>query len=129
MNITHAFAKYGARPKNARWSVSAFAEDGSLVVSLWQHHFGKSANGVLPYVDRLSRWRGPGNDLLREHLQQAQAADAPVRAIIASTPNPELVDAGEDGSKIKKEFHLLERLVGRVVEFDGDAFVLHFAAH
>jgi hypothetical protein len=99
-----------------------------LIVSFWQHYFAKSDDGALIYRDRLSRWRGAGNELLREHLRIAYDQQLPIRAIVASTPNPDRVDAGEDGSKIKKEFHLLDRMVGQVAEFDSDYFTVRFTS-
>ena len=127
LSISQAFARLGAKPKNIRTSVSAFAEDGTLVLSLWEHYFERSADGVLPYVDRLSRWPGsPGNTLLGQHLREAHERNAQVRAIVAHTRNRAVVDAGEDASKIKKEFHILEGFTGEIVEFDGDNVVIHF---
>lgn len=127
LKLSQAFKKLGAQPENFRYSISAFAEDGSLVVSLWEHYFGKAENGILPYVDRLSRWPGSrGNTLLREHLRKAVADGALVRAIVAHTKDRHVIDSGEDGSKIKKEFHILEPHVGKIVKFDGDSFVIHF---
>ena len=34
---TSAFARYGAKLTNPQWSVSAFGDDGCLVLSLWQN--------------------------------------------------------------------------------------------
>ena len=41
LGISEAFAKYGATLRNPQWSVSAWAREGSLVVSLWDHHYRK----------------------------------------------------------------------------------------
>ena len=47
LGFAEAFAKYGARLKNVNWSVCALASDGSLAVSLWQHHIKKDGNALV----------------------------------------------------------------------------------
>jgi hypothetical protein len=126
LNLSQAFKKLNAKPENINYSVSAFAEDGTLVVSLWQHYFGKAQDGILPYTDRLSRWSGRGNANLAKHLEVAIRDGSGVRAIIAHTTDRQAIDVGVPGNKVKKEFHLLEGFVGKVVDFDGDSFTIHF---
>jgi hypothetical protein len=60
---------------------------------------------VLVYEDRLSRWSGNelGNALLRRHLDEAARSDLPVRVIIATAEDPDLVDRGSDASKTGKD--------------------------
>jgi hypothetical protein len=88
----------------------------------------KSVDGKLRYADRLSRWHGNqlGNDLLRKHLAQAFAGNYPVRYLSAHTDHPELVDQGHDASTVKKAFAVRPELVGHIISFDGDAFVIDF---
>lgn len=128
LGFTEAFAKFGAKPVNPMWAVSAIAEDGSLVISCWAHLCKSGGKGVLVYADCLSRWGGNemGCNLLRSHLQQAVAENLPVRMVVATTAETELVDKGHDASKVKKTFHVREKVVGRVVSFDGDNYVIEY---
>lgn len=128
LGFVEAFSKYGAQLANPMWAVSAIAKDGSLVISCWAHHFHAPEKGVLRYEDRLSRWSGnsPGNDLLRSHLASAQKDRLLVRLVVATTEDTEAVDSGHDASKVRKTFHVRNDVVGRIVEFDGDRFVIDF---
>lgn len=128
LGYVEAFARHGAKLANPQWAVSAIAEDGALVVSCWHHVFKPAGRGVLAYEDRLSRWSGNelGNALLRRHLEQAVADSLPVRVIVATAEDPDLVDRGSDASKTRKTFHIPELGEGRVAEFDGDRFVIEF---
>ena len=106
---------------------STYSDDGALVLSLWDHYFGVLHDGILPHADRLSRWHGgPGNELLRDHLQEAFHAHTPVRAIVAKASDSAVVDAGADASKFKKECRICGGFMGRIVAFDGDRFEIHF---
>lgn len=126
LGFTEAFARFGARPVNSMWAVSALAEDGALVISCWAHLCKSGGRGVLVYADRLSRWSGNelGCKLLRTHLQDAIAGNLPVRMVVATTTETEVVDTGHDASKVKKTFHVREEVVGQVVSFDGDNYVI-----
>ena len=129
MNFTTAFARYKAKLKNPNWAVSATADDGSIVISCWSHYFKPAKNGILPYVDSLSRWNGSnaaGNNLLRTHLEQAIADNLDVRLVIATTNDEAAVDRGDDASKLSNTFGVREDLVGKVILFDGDNFVIEF---
>jgi hypothetical protein len=128
LGFVEAFRKFGARPANPMWAVSAIADDGALVVSFWAHHCRTGGNGVLVCSDRLSRWSGNelGNSLLLEHLGRAMAENLPVRMVVATTTDIQAVESGHDGSKVRKTFHVREDLVGRVASFDGDNYVVEF---
>ena len=130
MNFTTAFARYGAKPKNSSWAVSAIASDGSVVISCWSHYFkAKRTDGSLPYVDSLSRWNGSnalGNDLLRTHVAQAFSEKLDVRLVIATANDTAAVDRGEDASKLSNTFGVREDLIGKITQFDGDHFVIEF---
>jgi hypothetical protein len=80
------------------------------------------------YEDRLSRFAHnvAGTNLARGHLEQALREQLPVRVVIATSGDPAAVDAGGSGSEQANEFHVREDLAGRVVEFDGDRFVIEF---
>lgn len=127
LNLTTAFHRYGAKLANPQWAVSAMNDKGELVVSCWTHYL-KGGNGKLLYTDRLSRWDGNslGNNLMREHLEEAVAKNLPVRLVKATTNDVALVDSGGDASKATNTFGVREDVVGRVASFDGDEFVIEF---
>ncbi len=129
MSFTEAFAKYGASLANPQWAFSAIAQDGSLVISCWQHKFTRPEQGMLRYTDCLSRWKRlstSGKKLFIEHLRKAHDEKLAVRLVIVSTEDTAKVDSGEDASRLRKSFHIREDFVGQVVSFDGDAYVIDF---
>lgn len=125
MNFTDAFARYGATLRNAQWAVSAIADE-QLVLSCWSHYFSPAREGIMIYEDRLSRWKGPGSNLLREHLEQAQKEDLPVRLVMARAEDTAAIDSGSAASAVKKTYTAREDVIGKVVEFDGDLFRVEF---
>lgn len=129
LNFTDAFATYGAKLANPQWAVSAIAEDGSLVLSCWQHMI-TIEKGVWRYSDRIwpSRRQTPGMNLLIKHLDQALKEKLRVRIVIVSTNEAGIlvVDKGEDASRLRKEFGVREDYIGQVVSLDGDAYVIEF---
>jgi hypothetical protein len=127
MTLSRAFNVYGARLANIRWANSAIAGDGAVVMSCWKPFLDISEPGVLRYRDALSRWRGPnpvGADLLGKHLGQALEQDLPVRLVIATAEDAAAIDRG-DTSKVT-EFHAKKTHTGRVLEYDGDKFIVEF---
>jgi hypothetical protein len=120
LTITEAFARYGATLKNPQWSVSAWAPDGSLVVSLWDHHYRKGPPGTMEFADTFKRWSGHGNTEFRENAAKAFAEVSRVRLVIVKTKQIGRVQAGEDAKTIPKEYFLREDLVGRVIELLDD---------
>lgn len=127
IGIKEAFAKYGATLNNVQWSVSAWAPDGSLVVSLWAHHYRKGPLGTAEYSDSLARWSGAGNTEFRRNIAEAFAKRSKVRLIVASTLETKHVQSGQDASKIKKDFDAKTYLVGEVVELVGENYVFRFS--
>ena len=125
-SISDAFARYGATLKNPNWSVSAWAPDGSLVVSMWQHHYRKGPAGSIEFADSASRWRGPGNNEFRANIAAALTGGKRLRLVIVRTEDPAYVQSGKDASKIKKTFHIRDDFIGEVTEFDGDRYVVRF---
>ena len=123
LGFAEAFAKYGAKLKNVNWSVCAEAKDGSLVVSLWQHHIKKEGNALV-CKDTMQRWSGPGKNELRECLTLAMKTNQAISLVIATTPTPELVDAGNDASKIQKSFSVRSDLIGKVTLLEHEAFAI-----
>lgn len=126
LGLKAAFARYGAALRNVQWSVSAWNDNGELVASLWDHHTRRSPPATLEFADSADRWSGPGNKEFRENLDRAFREKSPVRLVIARTTEVARVEAGEDASKIKKEFHPREELVGKVIEWDGTHYAIRF---
>jgi len=87
MNRTEAFAKYGAKLKNCVWSVAAKNNRGELVLSLWKQYF-KPGDGVITYIDKASRWKGPGNNEFRLYLDSAFKNGQIIRAVIPAMRKP-----------------------------------------
>lgn len=127
LGFAEAFGKYGAKLKNVNWSVCATAPDGSLVVSLWSHHFRRADDGTLICSDTTERWSGPGKNEFRAALISALANDQIVRLVIATASDPRMVEAGGDASKVQKEFSVRTDLIGRVIEYDGERYAIQFS--
>jgi hypothetical protein len=126
LGIQAAFSRYGAGLRNVQWSVSAWTADGSLVVSLWDHHRRKGPPGTLEFVGSTDRWAGPGNQEFRRNVAEAFNKGSKVRLVIVRTEEPARVEAGEDASKLKKEFFIRDDLVGEVIEWDGTKYAFRF---
>ncbi len=119
MSLVAAFGKFGSKPSNRLRGLSAMAADGALVLNCSAEYFGHPEKGVLRYEDRLSR-EAVGTkctDLLSQHLTRARDAALPVRMIV--TP----VDSG---SRRSLRYHVRVDLVGKIVKFDGDHFIVDF---
>lgn len=128
LGFVEAFARFGAKPVNPMWAVSATAKDGAVVISCWAHLFSKAGADTLEYVDSLSRWGGNvhGTKLLKEHLELAHAENRPIRMVVATAKDVQQLQKVSDASTIEKTFHVRADLVGRLISFDGDQFVIHF---
>jgi len=119
MSLAEAFGKFGSKPSNRLRALSAMAADGALVLNCLPQYFGHPERGVLRYEDRLSR-EAVGTkctDLLSEHLTLARDAALPVRMVV--TP----VDSG---GRRSQGSHVRVDLIGKVVKFDGDHFIVDF---
>jgi hypothetical protein len=126
VGLKDAFARYGATLRNVQWSVSAWTPAGELVVSLWEHHRRKGEPGSLEFADSADRWSGPGNKEFRDNLNKAFREQSRVRLIIVHTDEVARVEAGEDASKVKKEFFVRDDLIGQATEWDGTHFAFRF---
>ncbi len=126
LGMTEAFAKYGAALKNAQWSVSAWAPDGSIVVSLWNHHWRKSPPGTMEFSGSFDRWSGHGNAEFRENVARAFAAKSKVKLVIVKTDQIARVEAGDDASALRKEFFVRDDVVGEVSSLAGPNYVFRF---
>jgi hypothetical protein len=121
LNLVDAFAKYGGKPANRLYSLSAMAADGAMILGCASTRFAHPAPGVLRYEDRLSRdpTHSAESARLGTHLSLARDGKLPVRmVVIAGKVNKE----GTTG----REIHIRSDLIGSVVEFDGDRYVVDF---
>ncbi len=126
MKITEAFAKFCAKQTNIQWSVSSFSPDGELVVSLWDQFFEKRSKNTMTYVDRVTRWNGLGNKEFRRNIDHAYRNNIKVRAIIAKTKRPDVVEAGGAASSLGNTFHPKEKWIGDIILWNGDDFEIEF---
>ena len=122
MNLTliDAFRRFGAKPASRLSSLSAMAADGAMVLKCLPAHFGHPARGVLRYETSLSAAKADSKVVtaLSEHLTRARDASLPVRMIVTF---PDGEKTGKSGS-----YHVRPDLTGKIVEFDGDRFVIDF---
>ena len=121
LSLVDAFGKFGAKPTNRLRALSAMAEDGAMVLNCAQPQFGHPAKGVLRYEDKLSREAADSKliELLGQHLALARDGELPIRMIVTS-----VLTAGS--GKSGRSFHVRPDLVGKVVKFDGDHFIIDF---
>jgi hypothetical protein len=126
LGYAEAFAKYGAKLKNVQWSVCAEAPDGSLVVSLWQHHFLPPNGGAAICRGRFDRWKGPGNKEFRKNVHRAFDTQQRVRVVISHTSQPQQVEAGADASRLNNSFSVRQDWVGHVLRIAGDEYEFEF---
>jgi hypothetical protein len=121
LRLIDAFGRFGAKPSNRLQALSAMAADGAMVLTCSHAHFGHPSKGVLRYEDRLSRESPDSKDtqLLGQHLTLARDGALPVRMVVASR-------AGDKNAGQSPSFHVRPDLVGTVVKFDGDHFIVDF---
>lgn len=125
MGIDREFGRYGAKLVNRAWAVSALTDEPpQLVVSIWQHNIDTS-DGRWVYDDSLARWKGPGKNLLKEHLALAQRDRLPLRAVVATQHNRADVLVNPD-KQPRNTFQARPDWMGRVELLDGDRFSLVF---
>lgn len=122
MNLTliDAFRRFGAKPQSRLSSLSAMAADGAMVLNCLPSHFGHPAPGILRYETSLSAADADSKVVtaLGEHLTRARDASLPVRMVVTF---PEREKTGKGGG-----YHVRPDLTGKIVEFDGDRFVIDF---
>jgi hypothetical protein len=119
LSLVEAFGKFGSKPLNRLHALSAMAADGAMVLNCSPAYFGHPAQGVLRYEDRLSREAAgaKNTELLGQHLTLARDADLPVRMIVTSVATEK---------KRSVSCHVRSDLIGKVVKFDGDHFIVDF---
>jgi len=74
----------------------------------------------------VNRWKGPGNNEFRANVARAFVEQSNVKLVVVRTEETARVEAGEDASKIKKDFHTKPEVVGKVVEWDGEEYAFRF---
>ena len=119
LSLVDAFGKFGAKPHNRVYGLSAMAADGAVVLNCSKAYFGHPSPGVLRYEDRLSRESSESKEsvLLSQHLTLALEGALPVRMVVMST------EGDERGGR---RFHVRSDLIGKLVKFDGDHFTIDF---
>ena len=122
LSLTAAFEKLGAKPCGRMRSASAIALDGALVLNCAHTLFGHPSRGVLRYEDKLSRGGTSVREAeqLRQHLILARDGGLTVRMVITTA----LTDV--NGDRSSRTFHARPDLAGKVVQFDGDHFIVDF---
>lgn len=127
-----AFKSLGASLKNPQWSFSALADDGSVVISCWSDFFvRKEEHGlrdVMRYRDHLQRveHNKPGHAEIRSLLELAWQQKRAIRVVIARAGDPRALSAGRSASSPGNSFAPRQDLIGELVDFDGDMFVIDF---
>lgn len=121
LNLTEAFGRFGAKPSTRLGTISAMAADGAMVLACSHGFFRHPAEGVLRYEDKLSRVDESSRDteLLGRHLTLARDGALPIRMVVAA-----LTTARND--RRTRSFHVRPDLIGKVVKFDGDHFIIDF---
>jgi hypothetical protein len=119
LSLLDAFARYGAKPSSRLRALSAMAADGAVVLNCASSCFGHPSPGVLRYEDKLSREPADSKEtvLLGQHLALARDGALPIR-MVAKAVSEQKPDV--------RSFHVRADLVGRVVSFDGDHFIVDF---
>jgi hypothetical protein len=117
MSLAEAFGRYGATTQRVTRRLSMIAADGALILGCSARYFHRPTAGVLRYEDKLSREAAtPGSPRIsREHLDLALNGKLPVRLIV-------ITSNGHAASTV----HVRQDLVGSVVDFDGDHYIIDF---
>jgi hypothetical protein len=121
LNLIDAFGKFGAKPSNRLRALSAIAADGAMVLNCDQACFRHPERGVLRYENRLSKeppaLKDADAELLGRHLTLARDGALPVRMVVTFLA---------DEKSGTRRCHVRPDLIGKVVTFDGDHFVVDF---
>ena len=122
LSLVDAFARFGAKPANRLRGQSAIASDGAVVLSCSYSKFGHPTAGVLRYEGKVSKGgeEAAVNDLLGQHLQKARDGDLPIRLVVMTS----VEDAARN--KVSRSFHVRPDLIGKLVSFDGESYVVDF---
>jgi len=119
LSLVDAFGKFGAKPHNRVHSLSAMAADGAMVLNCSKSYFVHPSPGVLRYEDKLSREPADSkvSAYLGQHLTLARDGALPVRMVVTSVA---------DDERGRRTFHVRSDLIGKLIKFDGDHFIVDF---
>jgi len=122
LSLVDAFGRFGAKPVNRLRGQSAIATDGALVLSCSYSKFGHPAQGVLRYEGKVAKDGEDSaiNDQLGQHLKLAHEGDLPVRLVVMTSTE----DVAKN--KVSRSFHVRPDLIGKLVSFDGESYVVDF---
>ena len=122
LSLVDAFGRFGAKPADRLRGLSAIASDGSLVLSCTHSRFGHPQQGVLRYESKVTTadTPAPRENLLGQHLTMAREGDLPVRMVVMTASN------AANATKVTRSFHIRQDLIGKLVSFDGDNYVVDF---
>jgi hypothetical protein len=122
LSLVDAFARLGAKPANRLRGQSAITADGALVLSCDYAKFGHPSQGVLRYEGKLAKdgEEVAINDQLGKDLTVARDGNFPVRLVIMTTTT------NSTTNKVSRSFHVRPDLVGKLVSFDGESYVVDF---
>jgi hypothetical protein len=117
LSLEVAYGRYGAQITNKQRSLSAMAADGSLVLTCLSERFSRPGAGILRYSGQLSQ-EGTSTRVaeLGAHVSSARDSGASVRAVVITPPR----------GIVRRVIHVRTDLVGKVIDFDGDSFVVDF---
>jgi hypothetical protein len=117
LSLEVAYGRYGAQITNKQRSLSAMAADGSLVLTCQSERFSRPGAGILRYSGQLSQ-EGTSTRVaeLGAHVLSARDSGASVRAVVITPPR----------GIVRRVIHVRTDLIGKIVGFDGDAFVVDF---
>jgi hypothetical protein len=117
LSLEVAYGRYGAQISNKQRSLSAMAADGSLVLTCLSERFSRPGAGILRYSGQLSQ-EGTSTRVaeLGAHVLSARDSGASVRAVVITPPR----------GIVRRVIHVRTDLVGKVIDFDGDSFVVDF---
>lgn len=120
LSLTEAFGRFGAKPTNRPGSHSAIAADGALVLECARGIFRHPSAGVLRYEDRLTRdASSEDTGTLAQHLTLARDSALPIRMVLAR-------EIDKKNGRPIRSFDVRPDLLGKVVKFDGDHFIIDF---
>lgn len=121
MNLSEAFALYGADVSRRAPRMSAIAADGAIILGCSSRGFCRPTAGVLRYENVFPDQSGTreASRTLREHLELAHNGKLPVRLVI-------ITEKKTPAGATSRTVHIRQDLVGSVVNLDEGHYVVDF---
>ena len=118
LNLAEAYARYGAQLENKLRGLSAVATDGSVVLTCDSSRLARPGIGILRFEGQITGVTPVARTtaLLAEHLALARDGQLQLRMVIV-TPST---------GRTKRSIHVRQDLIGSVISFDGDHYVIDF---